>query len=669
MEDLSALACRLLSGVTDEMIADAAGFREEAIPAGAMPQAQPQLEATPLPADWRATISPAGYQFIVRWETGGKAYYERVIKGHPEWPGFASGITIGCGFDLGYHTLDQFREQWQSRLGATDFERLTATIGLRTVAPNRDAKVARAKAFVRSLSDIVVPWDVAIEQFDNAKFPDILRQMYAALDNLDKMHPHCRAALLSLTFNRGPAFNLQGDRFREMRDIRDAMTAGQPADFARIPALFRSMVRIWGAESSLAERRKGEADLFQAGLDEAALAASVRTQIAAERAGELESAALALREEKPEGVEAEQTDIASVDDLEVTGVEFGPRLEAAGPSPDAVRWNPRDDEQPDYRHLDASLAGSTFELKPEDLEALITANEYAPKPGKLLFALRGASLGAGEKRENLASIPITDQRPDHRDFRCVIGVYDRETKRLWAYRASTVPNPTYVFKCFAQAQAGTPISQLTGNCLPTGCYTYTVGTHHAGQPGEIPTVFRLSTTPSGASDVVVLRSLGDLMYDRFDALPVATPADNIHPGQKSVGFSSAGCLTLPGFFQNGQHTGLWKDFRAAAGVGANSNGAQFSLLLVTGLDAALAASVRNGNRPASELRRLRHGSQGPRVAALQQALGLAPDATQRLGPVTRSALIAKQTAKLGWADGIYSPAMDEALGFRIYAQA
>ena len=31
MEDVSDLASRLLSGVSDEMIADAAGFREEAV--------------------------------------------------------------------------------------------------------------------------------------------------------------------------------------------------------------------------------------------------------------------------------------------------------------------------------------------------------------------------------------------------------------------------------------------------------------------------------------------------------------------------------------------------------------------------------------------------------------------------------------------------------------
>ena len=60
--------------------------------------------------------------------------------------------------------------------------------------------------------------------------------------------------------------------------------------------------------------------------------------------------------------------------------------------------------------------------------------------------------------------------------------------------------------------------------------------------------------------------------------------------------------------------------------------------------------------------RLRFGSQGAEVARLQTLLGLAPDASQRIGPVTRAALIRRQQQRLGWADGIWSPEMAGALG-------
>jgi hypothetical protein len=654
----SPLLAEILGGVSDAMIEDAAGYAEDPL----SPAVTAELESTPLAVDPASAISRDAHEFIVRWETGGKPYYETVIKGRPIWPGFSSGITIGCGFDLGYHTAAEFEAEWGSRLRRADFDRLRPTIGFKTVAPGREAKVARARSLVASLADIVVPWTVAIEQFETTKLPKLVRQLYGALDNLDRLHPHCRGALLSLVFNRGPSFRADGDRYVEMRKIRAAMTTGTRAAFATIPAELRAMKRIWGAASSLAERREGEAKLFEAGLREAGLLESLATL---EEAAGAETALESGLGELHGDVEAVQTDVADED--EILRLESLAGLEATGPTVDDVRWNPRDDEQPDYRHLDTSLAGTRFTLTRADIETLIEANDFAVKPGKVILALRGARLVAGEVVENAGAVEIVDQRPDHATFRCVIGVYDRAARTFTLYRASTVPNRAYVLKCFSMARAGTAMRDLTGNILPTGCYTYTVGTHRPGQPRSIPGVLRLSTTASGASSVVVLRSLGDVVYDRFDAFPIATPGDNIHPAILSTGFSSAGCLTIPGIFEGGQHKGRWGEFRRAAGLGAD--GQQFSCILVTGLDAALAVRARTDGSGAGTIRRLRHGSEGARVDALQRALGLATDQSRLFGPVTRDALVKRQQRALGWADGIYAPAMDGLLGFNVYGTA
>jgi hypothetical protein len=398
--------------------------------------------------------------------------------------------------------------------------------------------------------------------------------------------------------------------------------------------------------------------LKEAGLLESVSTASEST---------LESIGGTPSSETHNAVQMEMTDNA--DEAEQEAILSAPGLEAAGFTVDAVRWNPVDDEQPDYRNLDTRLAGTTFELTPDDLDTLVSANAFRPLAGKLILGLRGALLVGGAKRENVASITVTDQRPNHRDFRCILVVYDPDARRLWAYQASTVPNAAYIFKCYSDFSAGVKIENLTGNILPTGCYTMTVGTHRPGTRGEIPTVLRLSTASSGASPVVVLRSLMDVTYDRFDRFQIATPADNIHPGQLSQGFSSAGCITLPGRYANGQHTGIWADFRHALGINAQSDGKQFSLLLLTGLDAAMAANARVSPQGGSTLTRLRFGSKGDAVGKLQSALGLAPDSSQSIGPVTRNALINRQIEKLGWADGIYSPAMDELLGLKVWGSA
>ncbi|KQQ86781.1 hypothetical protein [Massilia sp. Leaf139] len=665
------LSCRLLAGITDAMVEESAAYREDPAP----PLPPPVLESGGLenaqaPADWRDAISNAGYTLIVRWETGGRSYYEGVIKGRPIWPGYASGITIGCGFDLGYHERGPFLEEWGGRLGAADLERLGGVVGFKTVAPDRALKVGRAKELVRRLADIVVPWPVAIEQFEGAKLPRLLGQLYRALPEVAALHPHCRAALLSLLFNRGAAFRAEGERFAEMRAIGAAVRSGEPRELARVPGLLRAMKRIWGSESSLARRREDEAVLFESGLQERGTLESLNRE---QQEGGLEGSVLegapgsAEQHEDLPVEPSDETDERDEQEDQPPAPPYQPDdgLESGSLSAANVHWNPRDDEHPDYRHLDRTAAFSSFELTPADLDLLIEANAFFTQSGRLLFALRGAALPGGAQVD-AASIVVTDQRPDHRNFRCVMGAYDRDRRRLSAFPASTVPNAHYVFRCFTLASQGTAPANLTGNMLPTGCYTYAVGTHRAGQAGEIPTVLRLSNSATGASRVLVLRSIADLQYDRFDPFLVATPADNIHPGQLSEGFSSAGCLTLPGRFAGGSHSGVWRDFRAASGLDRAHHGELFSLMLLTGLDAAAATRVRTAGTDPASLRRLRHGSKGERVAALQAALGLAPDNSRLVGPITRAALVRRQASVLGWADGIHSPAMDGLLGLRVF---
>jgi GH24 family phage-related lysozyme (muramidase) len=109
-----------------------------------------------------------------------------------------------------------------------------------------------------------VPWDVAIEQFDKAKFPAYIRELYRALDNLDRLHPHCQGALLSLVFNRGAQFATPGERYTEMRVIGQLMREGSSASIRQIPDQMRAMKRVWGASSPISERREIEARLFEA---------------------------------------------------------------------------------------------------------------------------------------------------------------------------------------------------------------------------------------------------------------------------------------------------------------------------------------------------------------------------------------------------------------------
>ena len=255
----------LTQTATDAYVEESLGYRES------FEHQEPvsgRFELERVVPNWGDVVSKDAYAFIVRWETGGRPFYEQKIKGRPIWPGYSSGITIGCGYDLGYHTMQEFQSDWGTRIPATDISRLAVAIGFKTVEPGRDAKVVRAKELVQLLNDVMIGWDTAIAQFDESKMPNLVGQLERALPNLEKLHAHSYGALLSLVFNRGTPFKNAGPRYTEMVEIRRLMEDGTKSSFEKIPDQFRSMVRIWGAGSGLAQRRLGEAELFTKGLRE-----------------------------------------------------------------------------------------------------------------------------------------------------------------------------------------------------------------------------------------------------------------------------------------------------------------------------------------------------------------------------------------------------------------
>src|SRR5437868_9631658 len=79
-----------------------------------------------------------------------------------EWPGGASGITIGIGYDLGYTTVDRFESDWGDVLPASQIQRLKEVVGLHGLS----AKV-RADEF----SDIKIKPEDAKKVFAERTIP------------------------------------------------------------------------------------------------------------------------------------------------------------------------------------------------------------------------------------------------------------------------------------------------------------------------------------------------------------------------------------------------------------------------------------------------------------------------------------------------------------------
>ena len=173
-----------------------------------------------------------------------------------EWPGGESGVTIGIGYDLGFATAQQFRDDWSDCLSAGDCDTLAGVLGLTG---------QQAKAQAAALKAIQIKRADAERVFMQRSVPAVQKQTDSAFPGVDKLPPDAQGALVSLIYNRGPRMtdrdpNLQ-DR-REMRAIRDAVARG---DLQTIADQLRSMKRLWEGKGmgGLLKRRDAEADLVE----------------------------------------------------------------------------------------------------------------------------------------------------------------------------------------------------------------------------------------------------------------------------------------------------------------------------------------------------------------------------------------------------------------------
>lgn len=379
--------------------------------------------------------------------------------------------------------------------------------------------------------------------------------------------------------------------------------------------------------------------------------------------------------DEPIGLEAARAPLTlGVDEL---------HLESLGRRLPRVYW-PRDDRKaPDYAHLESSSPREpSFTLVPEDLDLLIAANRFSPVPhqGKIAFALRGAQLEARSHQvEDASELALVDVRPNHTSFRCVVGFYDRDARRLWAYTGSTVPNARNM-AAYYRRENQLPGEKRLCNLLPTGCYIYRRNPHGWSKKRgrfKVPVALRLSSEDPSvfAGAATVLRTSNDLVFGTADTWDLGIPTDNIHPAFSMTSFASAGCITVRGHNKRftTEASGQWKSFlRQLAEI---PEGDRIDLLLLTGAEASIASSLRVSSGSIAvgdvekQLVRLRTGSKGAEVRGLQEKLGLPADGY--FGPITKKALAAKQSTvpELDGADGIYGPRLDSELGWDIFGRA
>lgn len=195
-------------------------------------------------------LSPAGYQLILDYEVGGgRRYFERYLA-RPTWPGAASGVTIGVGYDCGYNSAAVIRSDW-SELPTRDKTSLANTAGI--TGPSARGRIAAVR-------DILIAWGMAEGVFNRVTLTRFYGLTERTFPGFDRLHPGAQAALVSIVFNRGSS--MTGPSRLEMREIRALVPS---ANYPRIALEIRAMKRLWrdrGLDGLLA-RREAEARLIE----------------------------------------------------------------------------------------------------------------------------------------------------------------------------------------------------------------------------------------------------------------------------------------------------------------------------------------------------------------------------------------------------------------------
>jgi len=175
-----------------------------------------------------------------------------------DWPGGASGITIGMGYDLGYTTVDRFESDWGDILPASQMQRLKEVVGLRGLS---------AKVRAHEFSDIKINPEDAKKVFTERTLPIEQAKAQLAFPGFDKLPLDAQGALISLVYNRGTSmFDKPGeDRRQEMRAVREAVAVG---DLQEIANQLRFMKRLWEGKGldGLIKRREDEAALVESSI-------------------------------------------------------------------------------------------------------------------------------------------------------------------------------------------------------------------------------------------------------------------------------------------------------------------------------------------------------------------------------------------------------------------
>lgn len=210
-------------------------------------QIEAALPPPKAPAPVAELIPARAIDLIIAFEIGSPETYEKRYQA-PIWPGAASGVTVGIGYDLGHQHAAVIEQDWAV---VPAHPRLAEQAGITGPA---------AKLRLPPLQDIKIRYATAREVFDATSVVTYYRLMLRTFPGAQALPAHAQGALTSLVYNRGGS--TKGASRLEMRTIQQECVPA--VDVQCIARQIRAMSRIWkgsAIEKGMTRRREAEAEL------------------------------------------------------------------------------------------------------------------------------------------------------------------------------------------------------------------------------------------------------------------------------------------------------------------------------------------------------------------------------------------------------------------------
>jgi GH24 family phage-related lysozyme (muramidase) len=195
-------------------------------------------------------VSTESMDMLISFEVTSKTAYDKKYQ-QPTWPGGASGVTIGIGFDLGYYSASDIKNAWAALISQNDLGLLLTVAG---------KTGATAKNVLSSVNAVRIPYTTAAKVFYQSTLPSFAKQVRKIYPGVEKLPPDAQGALLSLVYNRGSDISPNKPKRKEMFNIVAAVAGN---DLTGIAREIRNMKRLWPDMKGLRDRRDMEATMVE----------------------------------------------------------------------------------------------------------------------------------------------------------------------------------------------------------------------------------------------------------------------------------------------------------------------------------------------------------------------------------------------------------------------